>query len=443
MNAFLKTCVVAIAVLLSGCASRVWIADWQEAYPMNISRNGTASVLVKDKIYMIGGRNTAGSFVSTEYTTIQPDGSTAPWQFSYPLNEERSFMDAAVHGDYIYVVGGANGPSDQNLLRTVERARIMPDGTLGPWQVEKNEMVMPRRCNKVMATAKALYALGGYGGILLDSVESAEWQADGSLGEWHLEPEILTTPRYIHSVKKIGDVLYVIGGHRDNGNSMSEVEWSRLTADGTLQKWQATTSMQQERWGLATAAYRDNMYALGGLYGPKYLETVERTKVHKNGQLDPWQPTTPLDQPRATFSVITYRDWIYVLGGAYPDGYLSSVIYANTNASGEIGYWGTAEQAAEAQQHRAQRHELAAKTRLPFEGVVREVREVLQPQAYTYAQIESNVDGLVWVAGPKVTNLKTGDHIGYNQGTPLRDFSSRELQRTFPMIILVGKIQIQ
>ena len=429
-----------MALLISGCASKVWIADWKAAYPMNISRNGTASVLVKDKIYMIGGRNSAGSFVSTEYTTIHHDGSLAPWQFSSPLNEERSFMDAVVHGDYLYVVGGANGPSDQNLLRTVERARIMPDGTLGPWQLEKNEMIVPRRCNKVMATAKAIYALGGYGGILLDSVESAEWQADGSLGEWHLEPEILTTPRYINSVKKMGDVFYAIGGHMDNGNSMTEVEWSRPMPDNTLQKWQATTPMHQARWGQATTAYRDKMYALGGLYGPTYLETVELTTVRKDGQLDPWRYTTPLDQPRATFSAHTYQDRIYVIGGAYPDGYLSSVIYANVNANGDIGYWGTAEQAAEARQHRVKRHELAAKARLPFEGLV---QDVLQTPAYTYAQVESNMHGQVWIAGPKVPNLKAGDRVGYNQGTPLRGFSSRELQRTFTMIILVGKIQIQ
>lgn len=440
MTVYVKACLIGMVLLMSGCASRVWIADWKDAFPMNIPRNGIASVIVKDKIYIIGGRNDADSLVTTEYTTIQEDGSLAPWQFGPKLNEERSFMDAVVHGKYMYVVGGANAPSDQNLLRSVERAEILPDGTLGPWKTEKYEMVVARRCNKLIATDKALYAFGGYGGVLLDTVESAEWQPDGSLGEWHLDPELLTTPRYINTVKKIGDVFFVIGGHRDNGDSMAEIEWSRPMADGNLQKWQATTPMSQERWGHATAVHGDELYALGGLFGPKYLDTIEHTKAGKDGQLGQWQHTSSLDQPRATFSAIFYKDNIYVIGGAYPEGYLSSVVYANLNSAGDIGYWGSAEQEKAAKARQAKRKELVQKARLPYEGIV---KEVLQTRAYTYVKLESNTDGLVWVAGPKIDNVKVGDHIGYNIGTPLRGFSSRDLQRTFPLVILVGRIQIQ
>ncbi len=440
MVLFLKACFVAMMLLLSGCASRVWIADWEEAFPMNVPRNGTAAVVVQDKIHIIGGRNSDNSIVTTEYTTINQDGSLDPWEFGPKLNEERSYMDAVVHGGYVYVVGGANGPSDQNLLRSVERARIQPGGTLGSWEKEKNEMVIPRRCSKVMATDKALYAFGGYGGVLLDSVESAEWQPDGSLGEWHLDPQMMTSLRYINSVQKVGKVFFVIGGHRENGNSMSGVEWSQPMTDGNLQKWQATTPMQQERWGLATAVIGDDMYALGGLYGPKFLDSVERTKARQNGQLEPWQATSPLDQPRGTFSTVTYDDRIYVIGGAYPDGHLASVVYADRNAAGDIGYWGSEEDDWAAKVRRMKREKIALRTRLPNEGMV---KEVLQTQAYTYAQVESNTDGLVWVAGPKIDKLKSGDRVGYNQGTLLKGFNSRELQRTFPLVILVGKIQIQ
>ena len=445
----LKTCFVGMVLLLPGCASRasptppspVWIADWKEAFPMNIQRNGAASVIVKDKIYIIDGVNSDGALDTTEYTTIQQDGSLDPWQLGPRLNVKRAFMEAVVHGDYIYVAGGGNGPGNQNYLRSVERAQILADGSLGPWQMEKNEMVVARRCNKLIATDKALYAFGGRGGTLLDIVESAEWQPDGSLGEWRLDPEALTMPRYINSVQKVGDVFFVIGGHRDDGNSIAEVEWSRPMADGNLQKWQATTPMQQARWGHDSVAYGDELYALGGLFGPKYLDSIERTKVGKDGQLGPWQFTTSLDQPRGTFSAIAYQDSVYVIGGTYPDGYLSSVVYANRNAAGDFGYWGSAEEAAAATANRTKRKERALKQRPPFEGVV---KEVLQTQAYTYVELESkNGGGSAWIAGPKIDNLKAGDRVGFNQGTTLQGFSSRELQRTFPAVTLVGTMQIQ
>lgn len=221
---------------------------------------------------------------------------------------------------------------------------------------------------------------------------------------------------------------------------MAEVEWSRLTPEGNLQEWQTATPMQQQRWGLATAVDKTYMYALGGLLGAKYLDSVEYTKVSRDNQLAPWHSTAPLDQPRATFSSVIYDGWIYVIGGAYPDGYLASVIYSGHNADGNIGFWGNQSEAAAAAALRAKRAEMARKLRLPNEGIV---KDVLQAQAYTYLHLDSDNDGLIWVAGPKLADIKPGDRVGYNQGTPLTGFSSRELQRTFQRIILVGKMQIQ
>ncbi len=432
---------MALSLSVSAFAAQVWIADWKEAFPLNMQHNGAASVIVGDRIYLIGGGNAFGSMKYAEYTQIQKDGSLAPWKLGSKLNEERIYMEAVVHGDSIYVVGGANGPDNMNFLRTVERARILPDGTLGSWEKEKNEMVVARRCTKLIATDKALYAFGGRGGgVLLDSVESAEWQPDGSLGEWHLDLQSLTTPRYITTVQKVGDTFFVIGGHRDDGNSLAEVEWSRPIADGSLQKWQAATPMRQARWGLTSAVLGDDIYALGGLYGAKFLDSIEHTKVGKDGQLGQWQSTIPLDQPRGTFSASAYNDSIYVMGGADAEGYLSSVVYAKRNAAGDLGYWGSEEEAAEVQARRAKQKEVSLKARLPNEGVV---KNIFQTTAYTYVQVESGRFGLVWLAGPKIDNLKPGDHLGFSDGTSLRNFSSKELQRTFSMVILVSNMQIQ
>lgn len=436
-NAF-KILFAGMMLLLSGCATRVWIPDWKETASINIPRAGIASVQVKDKIYLIGGVDGNNFLNTTEYAQVQKDGTLGPWQLGPKLNEERGFIDAAVHGDYVYVAGGGNGPYGQHLLHSVERARIQPDGTLGPWEKEKNGMVVARRCSKILATDKALYSFGGFGGVLLDSVEYAEFQADGSLGEWKLDPNAMTTQRYINSVKKEGDVFFVIGGHdQSKGTGITNVEWSRPGADGSLQKWQATTPMQQGRYALSTASYGDYIYALGGISGAEYLDSIERTRVGKNGQLEPWQPAAArLDQTRAYFSTVDLNDRLYVIAGTNRDGYLSSVIYADRNASGDIGYWGTAEEAKAAKARLAEREII--KSQLPNEGVV---KQVLQTQAYTYAEVESPKDGLVWLAGPKIADLKPGDRLGYSEGVAMPDFFSKELQRNFPMVIFVGQVQ--
>jgi len=423
---------------LSGCATRVWIPDWKESASINIPRAGTASVHVKDKIYLIAGVDGNNFLNTTEFAQIREDGSLGPWQLGPKLNEERGFIDAVVHGEYVYVVGGGNGPYGQHLLRSVERARIQADGTLGPWEKEKNGMVVARRCSKIIATDKALYSFGGFGGVLLDSVEYAEFQPDGSLGEWKLDPNVMTTQRYINSVKKEGDIFLVIGGHdQSKGIGITNVEWSKPAADGSLQKWQATTPMQQGRYALSTASYGDYLYALGGISGAEYLESIERTKVGKDGQLEPWQ-TIPahLDQTRAYFSTIDFNDRLYVIAGTNREGYISKVIYADRNANGDIGYWGSQEEADAAKARFTKRTE--AQSLLPNEGIV---KEILQTQGYTYAQVESTKDGLIWLAGPKLADIKPGDRLGYSEGVSMPDFFSKELQRNFPMVIFVGQMQ--
>jgi hypothetical protein len=439
MRNALRILFLGMTLLLTGCASQVWIPDWKESSHLNVPRAGTTAVQVKDRIYLIGGVDGNNFLKSTEYAEIREDGSLGPWQMGPELHEERGFIDAAVHGDYVYVVGGGNGEHGQHLLHSVERAKIQADGSLGPWEQEKNGMVVARRCSKVIATDRALYSFGGFGGVLLDSVEYAEFQPDGSLGEWQLDPNMMTVQRYINSVKKEGDVFFVIGGHdQSKGIGITNVEWSRPNKDGSLQPWAATTPMKQGRYALSTASYGDYIYALGGISGAEYLDSIEFAKVGKDGKLSPWQPTSNLDQTRAYFSTIDYKGKLYVIAGTNREGYMSSVIYAGHNSSGDIGYWGTKEEAAASKARIAKRLEEAS--HLPNEGVV---QEVLQTQAYTYAYVDSPKDGQVWLAGPKLNGLQKGDRLGYSEGVGMPDFFSKELKRSFQMVIFVGQMQVQ
>lgn len=439
MSKFLRLLVAALALVLSGCANRVWIADWKETTPFSAPRAGTASVVVKDKLYLIGGVDGRNFVNITEYAQIQKDGTLGPWQLGHPLFEERGFMEAVVHGDHVYVVGGGNGPYGHHLLRTAERARIQPDGTLGPWITEKNEMVVTRRCSKIIATDKRIYSFGGFGGVLLDTVEYTDFLPDGSLGEWKLDDELMTIPRYVNSVKKEGDRFFIIGGHdQTKGVGITDVEWTRYTSAGNTQKWQATTPMQQGRYGLSSATYGDYMYAIGGISGAEYLDSIELTKVGKDGKLEPWKYTTPLDQARANFSTIDHGGRLYVIGGTNRDGYLASVIYANRNAAGDLGYWGSEQDAKAVKAKLAERDVI--KSQLPNEG---KVIEFIQAEAYTYIEVENNKGERVWIAGQKIDDLKRGDRVGYSKGVNMSNWFSKELNRGFAMVIFVGQVRKQ
>jgi len=229
----------------------------------------------------------------------------------------------------------------------------------------------------------------------------------------------------------------VIGGHdQSKGVGVTSVEWSRFGDNGNLQKWQAASPLQTGRYGLSTAEYGDYIYAMGGLSGAEYLDSVEKSKIGSNGLLGPWQPTTRMGEARANFNTIDYKNWIYVIGGATPNGFLNSVAYATLNNTGDIGYWGTAAEAEAVKTKVASRK--AQDGEFPNEGVA---KEVIQTSGYTYVRVQKDNQSIEWIAGPRMA-VNVNVRVRYTKGVYMSNFHSKELKRTFPGVLFVGQVQI-
>lgn len=410
-----------------------WIPGWQPQEGLNIDRAGAAVAKSGHNLYIIAGVDGRQFLHSVEYTRINADGSLQPWQLTSGLNEERGFFSAAVANGYIYVAGGGNGDNGKHLLQTVERAAIQADGSLGPWQTLDSKLVMPRRCVKLLLYDKRLYALGGFGGTLLDSVESAEILKDGTLGPWRLEAKTMTMPRYVNAAKQVGDLSIVIGGHREIGGvGLKAVEVAQLGSDS---EWQTTSAMQYGRYALSAASDGHFVWAIGGLDGAIYTDRIEKSRIKPNGplpqRLGNWSDSTPLSSPRANASVVVDNGRMYIIGGTNRDGYYNSVESAMINENGDPGFYGSA---AEAQAYQ-QRNAGKTKTALPNAG---KVIEVIQTGAYTYLKVSGEA-GARWLAAPK-GDYKTGDAIRYSRGLTMTGFYSRSLQRKFDEILFVERV---
>ena len=412
-----------------------WIEGWRETSALSGPRAGAATIAVNGFIYVVGGVDGIGFVRTSEFAQISSDGSLGPWQQTAPLVEERGFIDAVAKDGFIYVVGGGNGPNGKNLLRTVERAKINEDGSLAGWKTLEEGMVMPRRCSKTVIKGNHIYALGGFAGALLDNVERAEILPDGELGPWKVQEETMTLPRYVNTVKASHGNTYVIGGHdQTKGVGIVDVEWATPSDDKEVKGWKKTSSMQVGRYGLTSASHGDAVYAIGGLTGLEYLNSIEVATIKESGELSDWRYTTPLSEARATFSSVVYKHWIYVIGGVNQDRYLNSVEYATFDSSNNIGFNGTSQ---DAQVYQAKLERLkAAKPRLPNYGTVKAVQHA---SMYTYIQVV-NDQGMLWLAGPRM-DLKLNDNIRFSKGVSMSNFYSKELQRSFPMVLFVSKIE--
>ncbi|NOX75568.1 MAG: hypothetical protein GXP17_02920 [Gammaproteobacteria bacterium] len=427
-----------LLLTLFSCApakESVWIPGWKESAAMQESRAGAAVVVNNNFIYMIAGVDGRNFLRSTEYAPILEDGGIGEWKQGPALIEERGFTEAVVRNGYIYVVGGGNGPNGHNLLRTVERAKINTDGSLAPWRRESSQTVLPRRCTKLSVIGDYLYSFGGFGGALLDSVEYAKINSDGSVGEWTMASESMTLPRYVNSVKAVKGQALVIGGHdQKKGVGISDVEWARPDKNGDIHTWKKTSSLKTGRYGLASAKMGSTIFAIGGLTGLEYLKSIEKTSVLSAGGVSAWQETTPLSVPRATFSAVAHNGYLYVLGGSNRDGYLRSVEFAAINPQGDPGFWGSLE---ERDGYNARLTMLAESSpALPNQGVV---KQILNTEMYSYVEVLSQ-GTLFWLAGPKV-DFPVNTRIHFSKGVKMTNFFSKELQRPFPEVNFVSRIE--
>jgi len=416
--------------------NEVWIPGWKETSSLNEPRAGAATVVHNNFVYAIAGVDGRQFLRSTEYAPILPDGRIGEWKMGPRLIEDRGFTDAIVKNGYIYVVGGGNGPNGKHLLTTVERAKINADGSLGAWRQESSRTVLPRRCTKLSLIGDYLYSFGGFGGTLLDSVEYAKIEADGSVGKWTIASEAMTLPRYVNSVKTAGGFAFVFGGHdQTKGVGIGDVEWAKPQQNGDIHSWKKTNPLKTGRYGLASAKNGKMLYVLGGLTGLEYLSSIEKTKMLPEGGVAAWQETSAMSVPRATFNAFTHNGHFYVLGGTNRDGYLRSMEYADINPQGDLGFMGSLQERDRYQQ------QVAAKKNsgpaLPNEGIV---KQLLHTEMYSYIQV-LNQNKLVWIAGPK-TELPIATRIQYSKGVYMTNFFSKELQRPFHAVTFVSRIEV-
>ncbi|KAF0191679.1 MAG: hypothetical protein FD165_1402 [Gammaproteobacteria bacterium] len=436
MAAFVLRCILCSALLAApAIAAPVWIPGWLPDAPLTTPRVGAAVIAVRGVIYAIGGIDGSDFLSSTEYSRIQADQSLAPWRIASPLNEPRGFFAAANFGDYLYVAGGGNGPGGHNLLRSVERVRVLADGGLGAWETEQHTLNLPRRCSKLVVAGRYVYALGGFGGTLLDSIERAEILADGHLGPWRMREDRLTVPRYVSAITTAGDQVFIVGGHDEHGGAgISGVEYATIAAGGDISTWRTAPPLLTGRYGLSATAWRGHVYALGGLAGATYVDAIEQALTSDAGA-GAWRVTTPLPMPLANLATVVSGDAIYIIGGTNRDGYYKRVYRASFDAQGDIGYYGSAADARQFEERR-QAPSTPARSALPFHG---RVLEVVQTGAYTYLRIAGD-DGERWLAGPQI-DLAVGDHVQFSRGVEMVNFYSRTLQRDFAAIRFVERLE--
>jgi len=323
---------------------KTFTTNWQSAASFITPRRALAAATYNNYLYVLGGIDELNQYVRTvEYSKINADGQLQQWQTTTRLNEGRFYLAAAAINGYLYAIGGAQGPLGGNNtpVATVEKAKINADGSLGSWEFAQS-LTTARRALTVNQRNNNVYALGGYNGIFLHSIEYTTVKDDGSLTPWQLSTEQSKVDRYIHSSALANDNLYLLAGHMRNDQTVSygDVELSRLTDSGKLSPWHVeATTLLTPRFIAAAFSLGDYLYILAGHDGAKRLNTVEFAPLDDKGHVGSWQHTASLTIPRSGAATATYRNKVYVLGGISEIGVLNSVEVATQAADGGLGHF--------------------------------------------------------------------------------------------------------
>lgn len=343
INRYLYFFIVIISGLFSSCSGDGVYTDkssWAVVGRMNIPRMAAASAVVEDDIYVIGGSHEKGYIADSEWVKVSPNGMLINWKKAPSLTVPRGYAAVAAYKGYVYAIGGANGEHGNNLLNTIERAPINPDGSLGRWIMEKNKMFSRRRAGTAFTAHGFLYVIGGYNGEFLDTVERALINKDGSLGKWELMTAILQERRYIHASAYTGRYIYVMGGHdRATGGALNKVEFAEVKDNGDLSEWVEAKPVNAARYGTSAVSVNGFLWLIGG-YDGRALDAVERAGVNSDGTIMPWDIVSHLAIPRNSPSAVVYKNNLYVIGGSDDKGrYLNSIEAVQISDNGEIRAW--------------------------------------------------------------------------------------------------------
>jgi N-acetylneuraminic acid mutarotase len=246
-----------------------WTASTALPHPLA----GASAVAARGYVVLTGGQ-LAGpgglrdlKRVPETYTApIAADGSIGAWTPGPALPAPRFHHPSVYHEGWVYVVGGQGATEAE---AGVFGARLGADGSLGPWQ-QLRPLPEPRSHHAIVIDRGALYVIGGLAGnparqpVQHKSVLRATIARDGTLGEWQQVSE-LPHSYATHSAFVHGGGLWVVGGVEDNATFSARVWRAPLSRSGVVGAWSEAQPLPVGRGHVHnTPVIGGRVYSVGG-----------------------------------------------------------------------------------------------------------------------------------------------------------------------------------
>ena len=312
---------------------------------------GASSVAYRGFIYVLGGSTSGTSAVNTVcYATLDPStGVVGTWTTTNNLPSQLYNATAVVHNGYVYVIGGANGTSDQTAIYS---APINLNGTLGTWTTAANSLPIALEQMASAINHDFVYVLGGSSnGANKTTVYYAPLFSNGTIGTWATTTALTANSGNttdINSFVNNGYIYDIEGGNSTacTASSTANIYFASMNSNGTIGAWTSTNASYYAKWGSDTVTWGGYIYNFGGTStaggscGAASV-TQQSTQINSDGTVNtPWAPTTN-PYPAYLATSVAYNNYVYRIGGSTsstaPSTGLSTVQFASINGNQGTG----------------------------------------------------------------------------------------------------------
>ncbi|MBI2459868.1 MAG: hypothetical protein HYV53_05000 [Parcubacteria group bacterium] len=298
-----------------GVAAQAASAQWTLASStMPTARTGMSSVVIGNKIYVIGGRPYMNALIAENKTEVY-DTVNDTWEIKAPPPTGRWGATAAtVDGKVFLVAAGSPIPwGSQNL----EEYNPVSDS----WS-QKAQMPEPGWGAVSAVVDGKIYVLGGYNWY--DKGMNYNREYDATTNTWILKSPMPTKRSWL-GAEAINGKIYVVGGWDENDiNDLASLE----VYDPKTDIWQTKAPMPKGLRGLATAVLDNKLYVMGGESGDGFNPVLYDNVLVYDTETDLWQEIeVKLPQPISVAEAQTVDGIIYLIGGYTYGQDLNSVYY--------------------------------------------------------------------------------------------------------------------
>lgn len=305
--------------------------NWGNTTSLPLPLASHVAFIYSNKIHVLGGA-TGQTHPIAIHSLINPDGSLEGW-VDNSINSPSLFWHSVAQKDnYVYLLGGAAYPPVISQ-DTVYLGKINENDDIDSWILLQP---LPKKLSEgnSLVLENKLYYAGGFteGGSINSDIYFSVIKPDGTIEEWHNAgqlPDVLSGFGFI----QYGGRMYVLGG-KNSTSSVDNVRSASINPDGTIGNWTELEPLPEKLNRAGVALIEDTVYVLGGDDNGTPSPRLYTTNIGNAGDISNWNlDSTLFPRQQCCSPLITDGHSIYLLGGHDGVNYFSDVYFSKLSTN--------------------------------------------------------------------------------------------------------------